>query len=340
MSSPTVSVVIPCFNQGRFLSEALESVLAQTYRPSEIVVVDDGSTDNTAQVARRYPGVRYVWQPNKGLASARNAGVRQTSCDYLVFLDADDRLRPYAFEIGVHELNAHPACALVWGRCVRIDEQGRQLPTVPPPPVVGDAYEALLRSNFIWTPAVVMFRRSMCARLMRFDPAVDASADYELYLRIVREFPIHGHSASVAEYRLHGASMSRNASLMLTSTMQVLRAQRPYVARRRSYERAFEQGRRSWQGYYGEQLIEQIAEQARNPRRWVQVGAMVAVLARYYPRGLAARVARTVLQRNDRPRPRSVRQSADFDEVPVVRTGAGRDRPPRTREVAESDVAS
>ena len=62
---------------------------------------------------------------------------------------------------------------------------------------------------------------------MRFNPAVDASADYELYLRIVREFPIHGHSATVAEYRLHGASMSRNASLMLTSTMEVLRAQRP-----------------------------------------------------------------------------------------------------------------
>jgi glycosyltransferase involved in cell wall biosynthesis len=338
MSSPTVAVVIPCFNQGRFLGDALESVLGQTYRPSEIVVVDDGSTDNTAQVARKYPSVRYMWQPNRGLAAARNTGVRQTSCDYLVFLDADDRLRPHALEIGVDELNAHPACALVWGRCVRINEHGAPLPTVPPPPVVGDAYEALLRSNFIWTPAVVMFRRSMCARLMRFDSAVDASADYELYLRIVREFPIHGHSATVADYRLHGASMSRNASLMLTSTMQVLRAQRPYVSRRRSYERAFEQGRRSWQGYYGEQLIEQMTQQARNPRRWVQVGAMVAVLARYYPRGLAARLARTLLQRNDRPRPRSGRKGPDVDEVPGGRAEARQRQPPRTREVAESDV--
>ena len=75
-----------------------------------------------------------------------------------------------------------------------------------------------------------MFRRSMCAPLMRFDPAVDASADYELYLRIARRFRSTGHSAMVADYRLHSASMSRNAALMLTSTMEVLRAQRPYVA--------------------------------------------------------------------------------------------------------------
>ena len=160
MSSPTVSVVIPCFNQGRFLRDALDSVLTQTLQPAEIVVVDDGSTDDTAAVAGRYPGVRCIRQPNSGLASARNAGVTNTTGEAVVFLDADDRLRPDALAIGARELLAHPTCALVWGRCVRIDEQGTQLPTVPPPPVVGDAYEALLRNNFMWTPAVVMFRSS------------------------------------------------------------------------------------------------------------------------------------------------------------------------------------
>ena len=89
------------------------------------------------------------------------------------FIDADDRLRPDALAIR-SAVAGHPACALVWGRCVRIDEHGRELPTVPPPPVAGDAYEALLRNNFIWTPAVVMFRRSVCGPFMRFNPAVDA----------------------------------------------------------------------------------------------------------------------------------------------------------------------
>ena len=325
MSFPTVSVVIPCFNQGHFLNEALESVLAQTRPADEVVVVDDGSTDNTSAVVRRFPSIRCIRQPNRGLASARNTGLRHTSCDYLVFLDADDRLWRNAIEIGVRELNKNRTCAMVWGQGVGIDEHGRQLPTVPPLPVAGDVYEALLRSNFIWTPAVVMFRRSMCAPLMRFNPAVDASADYELYLRIARAFPTCGHSATVADYRLHGGSMSRDASLMLTSTMRVLRAQRPYVTRHRTYQRAYEQGRRSWQAYYGEQLIEQVVQQAGNPRRWIQLCARLAVLARYYPRGMAARLATTLLHRVERRRRRS---------APV---GTRRDPPPAS---SESDRAA
>ena len=301
MSSPTVSVVIPCFDQGHYLREALQSVLAQTLPPAEIVVVDDGSTDNTAAIAREYSKVRCIHQRNRGLASARNAGAAHTTGEHIVFLDADDRLKPDALAIGVRELVAHPACALVWGRCVRIDQDGRELPTVPPPPVVGDAFEALLRNNFIWTPAVAMFRRSVCGPLLRFNPAVDAAADYELYLRIVRHFPIHGHTGVVAEYRLHGASMSSNASLMLSSTMDVLRAQQPYLARHRAYARAYDQGRRTWQFHYGEQLLRQMEQQAHGRRRWREVAATIAVLARYYPRGLARHLARRVLPGGDRP---------------------------------------
>jgi glycosyltransferase involved in cell wall biosynthesis len=337
MSSPSVSVVIPCFNQGHYLRHALESVLAQTLRPAEVVVVDDGSTDDTAGVARGYAGVRCVQQRNRGLASARNAGTAHTTGDHVVFLDADDRLRPDALAIGVRELDAHPTCALVWGRCVRIDEHGRELPTVPPPPVVGDAYEVLLRNNFIWTPAVVMFRRSVCGQLMHFNPAVDASADYDLYLRIVRRFPIHGHTATVADYRLHGASMSSNAALMLASTMEVLRAQRPYVARRLAYARAYEQGRRSWQSHYGEQLLRELTEAAQDAGGWQQVGARLAVLARYYPRGLAAHLARRVLHGRVHPRGRARRR-----DVPVVPPSAGNAGPGSAQGVgqAETDLVS
>jgi glycosyltransferase involved in cell wall biosynthesis len=322
MSVPTVTVVIPCFNQAHYLREALGSVRAQTLPASEVVVVDDGSTDDTAALARKYPNVRCIQQRNRGLASARNAGAAHTTGDHVVFLDADDRLRPDALAIGVRELLAHPACALVWGRCVRIDEHGTELPTVPPPPVAGDAYEALLRNNFIWTPAVAMFRRSVCGPFLRFDPAVDASADYELYLRIVRHFPIHGHTGTVAEYRLHRASMSSDASLMLASTMAVLRAQRPYLTRRRAYSRAYDQGRRSWQAHYGQQLLRRIDEQAADPRRWRDVGATMAVLARYYPRGLARHLARRVLHGGDRRRA-PVRRS-DAPEPPPRPEDGGR----------------
>ena len=101
LKTPLVSVVIPCYNQAHFLGEAIESVLKQTYKHFEIVVVDDGSTDNTSEVARRYSGIRCIEQANQGLSAARNTGIRESKGEYLVFLDADDRLRPIALEAGL-----------------------------------------------------------------------------------------------------------------------------------------------------------------------------------------------------------------------------------------------
>ncbi len=110
-----VSVVIPCYNQSNFLGEAIESVLAQTYRHFEIIVIDDGSPDNTAEVAVRYPDVRYIRQENQGLSGARNTGFRESQGKYLVFLDADDRLLPGALQAGINCLHIHPECAFVSG---------------------------------------------------------------------------------------------------------------------------------------------------------------------------------------------------------------------------------
>src|SRR6266513_5232454 len=100
-ASGLVSVIIPCYNQAHFLHEAIESVLAQTYSNREIIVVDDGSTDNTATVARCHSPPRYIYQENAGPSAARNTGFEQSRGEYLVFLDADDRLLPEALEIGV-----------------------------------------------------------------------------------------------------------------------------------------------------------------------------------------------------------------------------------------------
>src|SRR6185436_125554 len=116
MSGVLVSVIIPCYNQGRFLGEAIESVLNQTYRNCEIIVVDDGSMDDTARVAARYPSVNLVRQSNRGFSAARNAGFEQSLGDLLVFLDADDRLLPNAIEDGVECLEHNPQCAFVYGR--------------------------------------------------------------------------------------------------------------------------------------------------------------------------------------------------------------------------------
>src|ERR1700745_3499829 len=100
LAQPLVSVVMPCFNQGQYLPDAISSILSQTYRNFEIVLIDDGSTDQTRQVASRYDKVRYVYQENRGLAAARNAGTRESVGSFLVYLDADDVLTPNSLEIG------------------------------------------------------------------------------------------------------------------------------------------------------------------------------------------------------------------------------------------------
>src|SRR5215204_1328714 len=119
-----VSVVIPCYNQAHFLGEAIESVLAQSYPNFEIIVVDDGSPDNTSEVAASYPRVRLVRQENQGLSAARNSGLARSEGEYVVFLDADDRLLPGALQAGLECFEAHPKCAFVYGRCSRIRRDG------------------------------------------------------------------------------------------------------------------------------------------------------------------------------------------------------------------------
>src|SRR5262245_19427139 len=98
---PLVSVIIPCYNHSIFLSEAIESVLNQSYNHREILIIDDGSTDRTPEVAKSYPEVRYYRQHNLGPSAARNTGTRLAVGDYIVFLDSDDRLRPSALEAGI-----------------------------------------------------------------------------------------------------------------------------------------------------------------------------------------------------------------------------------------------
>ena len=97
-NKPKISVVIPCWNQAQYLPEAIESVLAQTLKPHEVIVVNDGSPDDTRYIAKSYPEVKYIEQVNKGLASARNTGIMNMTGDYFYPLDADDKMYPNCVE--------------------------------------------------------------------------------------------------------------------------------------------------------------------------------------------------------------------------------------------------
>ena len=113
--APLISIIIPCYNQARYLAEAIKSALAQTHSHIQVVVVDDGSVDSTAEVASHYPEVRLVRQRNQGVAQARNVGLYQSSGDYVIFLDADDRLARTAVESHLCCFAEHPEAGFVAG---------------------------------------------------------------------------------------------------------------------------------------------------------------------------------------------------------------------------------
>jgi glycosyltransferase involved in cell wall biosynthesis len=283
MAAPLISVVIPCFNQGRFLGDAIRSVAAAARQPAEIIVVDDGSTDETAAVAASL-NVTYRYQSNRGIASARNRGLAESRGDFIVFLDSDDMLAPDALETGASALDANPERAFATGRCVMMDAAGCLMPT-PEQPLVVDAYNELLRHNYIWMPAMAMFRRSAVVEIGGFNPDEHAAADYDLYLRIARRWPGVDHASVVAYYRQHGANMSTNASRMLIETLRVHGRERAYVKSDAVRLRAFREGRQRWREFYGTRLVEEIRSHVRN-REWRNAARKTATLARHHPHGL------------------------------------------------------
>lgn len=283
----SVSVIIPCYNQGRFLGEAIASAAAQRGLVSEIVVVDDGSTDETPAVATRDGSVRYLRQERMGLSEARNSGWRASSGDYVIFLDADDRLLPGAAAAGLEAFRRWPHAAFVFGHYELIDERGTVLPTwrelrvaddrtfttgdfelVLPdgrragrsrqPRRVSDHYTAMLRRNYISMHAAVVYRRAVLEETDGFDPRLSALEDYELYLRVTRTHPVACHDQVSAQYRRHPAAMSCDTLNMLRMALFVLREQRPHLAEHPGATEAYEAGLTFWKRHYGTQLMRSV----------------------------------------------------------------------------------
>jgi glycosyltransferase involved in cell wall biosynthesis len=291
-----VSVLIPCYNQAHFLADAIASVVPGE-RCVEIVVVDDGSSDATSETALSFPQVRCIRQSNGGLAAARNRALRESRGAFVIFLDADDRLLPGAIEAGMRAFLANPDCGMVFGRCVMMGVDGRPWPTPSQEPVGRDHHAALLRRNLIWMPAMAMFRREALESAGGFARGFDAAADYDLYLRLSRAWPIHDHAQLVAAYRRHAGNMSGNATRMLVETELVMRRNKP-----RGDEHllaAWRDGRRQWREFYGTHLVEEIRAHL-HAAEWSPALRKALTLARRNP-SLALRETGRKARRSVRP---------------------------------------
>jgi glycosyltransferase involved in cell wall biosynthesis len=286
--APLVSVVVVCYNQAQYLPNAIESVLAQTCTECEIILVDDGSTDHTPEVGRDYSALQYIRQPNRGLAAARNTGLRAARGQYILFLDADDKLLPHAVQAGLDCFREFPGSAFVCGAYRNIFDDGSHAPTNPQQRVSRGHYRRLLEGNFIGMHAGVLYRRELLDAAGGFDESLRACEDYELYLRMSRRWPIAQHAELVAEYRQHDTNMSKDYAFMLRSVLTVLRKERAHIPDR-EHGRALRNGIQVWKDYYGDLLLKEWGVR-RGVRRFLGI-------LRIHPYGVLRRAGHALRSR-------------------------------------------
>lgn len=221
--NPLVSTIIPAYNHAEFLGDAIESVLRQTYPDIEIIVVDDGSTDQTPEVAGQYgKNIRYIRQENQGLSAARNTGIRAARGKLIGLLDADDLYEPEFVTTLVSILGATPSVDAVYCRAQTVDVSNRPLPEQIGKVVPSEElYVTLLEGGFF--PPHCMFAHKYCyEQTGLFDEAFQGCADWDLWLRFSKQFVVVGTNEILVRYRVLPESMSKNAAHMLDDRIRVV----------------------------------------------------------------------------------------------------------------------
>ena len=232
-----ISIVLPTYNGSRYLREAIESCLAQTYQNWELIIVDDCSTDATpeiiAEYARRDPRIRSIrHEVNKKLPQALNTGHAEARGEYLTWTSDDNRFLPQAIEQMTRFLEEHPPIALVYADCVLIDERGnylRDFPSQPPS-----------RLAYVDTLACFLYRRSMYEKLGGYDTELFLAEDYEYWLRAYRQFEFAQLHQVLYQYRWHNESLTKSANRLAirTSAERALRRHLPHLRQSLPQDRA------------------------------------------------------------------------------------------------------
>jgi glycosyltransferase involved in cell wall biosynthesis len=187
---PAVSVIIPTFNRWPLVREAVASVLAQSYRNFEVIVVDDGSSDGTVEkLSARRDHLKIIRQPRTGVSAARNAGARAACGHYLAFLDSDDLWLPDKLAIQIAFMRAHPELAICQTEEIWIRRDVRVNPKKKHQKPAGDIFRASLDLCLV-SPSAVMLTKQLFDRLGGFDESLPVCEDYDLWLRIALEHPV------------------------------------------------------------------------------------------------------------------------------------------------------
>jgi len=203
-----VSIIIPTYNRDKYICDAIDSVFAQTYKDYEVIVVDDGSTDSTKEVVKKYGDrVRYFYQNNQGPSVARNHGVDRSSGEYLAFLDDDDLWLPNFLEIQVRALDEEGGLAFVCSGAYVVNETGKQIDIWKMR--ANNSFLDLYHMNFVLT-LTVLLRRQYFDIVGGFDRRFKICQDYDLWLRLAMKYKFRYQDMLLAKYRLHKGNISKN----------------------------------------------------------------------------------------------------------------------------------
>lgn len=216
--SYTVSVVIPTYNYGRFISDAINSVLAQTRPPDEIIVVDDGSTDDTAETVSKFGDrVKYIHQNNAGVCDARNRGVRESIGELIAFLDADDTWEPTKLEKQAAKFRGDPAIGLVHSGMREFDSETGETIRMH----LDGGEDGVAESLLLWDGPVIvgpggtiMVSRKAFDDVSGFDTRMKVGEDWDFCYRVARKFKVGFVMEALVNYRNHGAAAHRNVREM------------------------------------------------------------------------------------------------------------------------------
>lgn len=223
--APLVSVIIPSYNSAQYVAAAVESILAQSYPHVEIIVVDDGSTDNTAAVMAAYaanPRVRYIRQENGGVSRARNHGIEQSSGQYIGFLDADDTWLPSKLKLQMAVFQRDPNCKACYGAYILVDADLNEIGIRHSPRRGRTLEDLLIHGNVIGNICTVVCERSLFEKVGGFDPALSQCADWDMWVRLAAHTEFVYIDEPLVTYRQHGTNMSRNAPLLERDSLLVM----------------------------------------------------------------------------------------------------------------------
>jgi glycosyltransferase involved in cell wall biosynthesis len=219
-------------NYARFLSEAVESVHAQTFSEWELVIVDDGSTDDTSRIVQPFLGdarIRYVRSDRLGQSRAKNLGIGLSHGEYIAFLDADDAWEPTKLEKQLVLIQDRPEVGVVFCRRSLMDEQGNPLgaKTTPPPPR-GRVLREMFVQNFVCFSSAVV-RREVFSQVGRFDSEWDLAIDYDLWLRVARHWVFDFVDEQLVRYRTGHGNLSKKLADRVATALSIMhRAQERY----------------------------------------------------------------------------------------------------------------